>query len=297
MKNKPLFRGAVCTMLGGVCWGFSGTCGQYLFANHEITTLQLTCIRLLSAGVILFLISLIKYRDTLKNIWKYPRDVVLLVCYGLFALMFNQYAYMTSISWNNAATTTMMQNLSLVTVMLLTCLYLRRKPTGREVLALVLALFGVYMIATGGTPTQMVMSRQGLLWGLCTTLAATVYTLLPRPLLRRWPQVPILACGMLLGGAVMNITAKSWTFQLNLALSGWLAIAAIVLFGTVLSFTLFLQGIKDLGPVKTAMLAVTEPVSATIFAAAWLGTKFSVTDLIGFAAILATIFLLSKEPE
>ena len=68
MKQTNFFRGVVCAPMSGVCWGFSGTCGQYLFANHTITTLQLTCIRLLSAGVILMVFSLFKYRDTLKNI-------------------------------------------------------------------------------------------------------------------------------------------------------------------------------------------------------------------------------------
>ena len=71
-------------------------------------------------------------------------------------------------------------------------------------------------------------------------------------------------------------------------------VAAIVLFGTVLSFTLFMQGIQDVGPVKSSMLAATEPVSATVFSAVWLGTAFSAVDLMGFAAIIATIFLLAR---
>ena len=189
----------------------------------------------------------------------------------------------------------MMQNLSLVVIMLITCIRIRRRPNNKEILALILSLFGVFMIATGGNPTQLVLSKQGLLWGLSTTLAATLYTLLPRPLIARWPQIPILACGMLIGGSVMNVAVKSWTFQLNLALSGWLAIGAIVLFGTILSFSLFMQGLRDLGPVKTSMLAITEPVSATIFSVLWLGTQFSTADFIGFAAIIIMIFLLAKE--
>ena len=98
---------------------------------------------------------------------------------------------------------------------------------------------------------------------------------------------------MLIGGAVLNLAARSWTFQVSLPIQGWLAVGAIVLFGTVLSFTLFMQGIQDIGPVKSSILAATEPVSATIFSAVWLGTAFSTVDLVGFAAIIATIFLLS----
>ena len=43
-------RGVLCTTLGGVCWGFSGTCGQYLFSHYHISSLWLTCLRLLVGG-------------------------------------------------------------------------------------------------------------------------------------------------------------------------------------------------------------------------------------------------------
>ena len=119
----------------------------------------------------------------------------------------------------------------------------------------------------------MVLSPQGLFWGLATAVAVTVYTLLPRRLLSRWDREVVNGWGMLIGGAVLNLAARSWTFQVSLPIQGWLAVGAIVLFGTVLSFTLFMQGIQDIGPVKSSILAATEPVSATIFSAVWLGHR------------------------
>ena len=77
-------------------------------------------------------------------------------------------------------------------------------------------------------------------------------------------------------------------------MKGLLAAGAIILVGTVMALTLFMQGIADVGPVKASMLAATEPLSATVFSALWLGTAFSWTDLIGFACIISTIFLLAK---
>lgn len=281
-------------MLGGVCWGFSGTCGQYLFSRFDVSTLWLTCLRLLAGGVIMLALAAVRHRRELRNIWRCPGDAAMLVAYGLFGLMMCQYAYMTSISYSNAGTTTVLQTLSLVIIMLLTCLRLRRRPNRVETIALLLALFGTFLLATGGDPAHMVLSPQGLFWGLATAVAATVYTLLPRRLLSRWNREVVNGWAMLIGGVVLNLGARSWTFQVDLPLRGWLAVCAIVVFGTVLSFTLFMQGIRDVGPVKSSMLASTEPVSATVFSAVWLGTAFSAVDLMGFAAIIATIFLLAK---
>ena len=292
IKSHQL-RGALCTMLGGVCWGFSGTCGQYLFTRFGVSTLWLTCLRLLSGGVIMLVLALVHHRREVRDIWRSPADAGMLVCYGVFGLLMCQYAYMTSISYSNAGTTTVLQTLSLVIIMLLTCLRLRRRPNRIETVALVLALLGTFLLATGGDPAHMVLSLQGLFWGLATAVSVTIYTLLPRRLIGRWGREVVNGWGMLVGGVIINLAARSWTFQVDLPVRGWLAVIAIVLFGTVLSFTLFMQGIQDVGPVKSSMLAATEPVSATIFSAVWLGTAFSAVDLAGFAAIIATIFLLS----
>ena len=67
-----------------------------------------------------------------------------------------------------------------------------------------------------------------------------------------------------------------------------------MIFGTVVSFMLFLRGIQDAGAVRASLLCVTEPLSAAVFSALWLGTSFSSAELIGFAAILATMFLLTE---
>ena len=294
-QTSHTLRGVLCTTIGGVCWGFSGTCGQYLFSRFEISALWLTCVRLLAAGIILTLMAVPHHRREMTAVFHDRRDVVQLVCYGIFGLMLCQYSYMTAISWSNAATTTVLQNLSLVFIMLLACLRNRRRPNRREGLALILALAGTYIMATGGDPRHMVLSRQGLFWGLLTALAVTAYSILPRHLLPKWGREVVTGYGMLFAGVVLNLAARSWTYTVRLPWNGWLAVAAIVLVGSVLSFSLFMQGVADVGPVKSSMLAATEPVAATIFSALWLGTRFSPADLIGFALIIVTIFLLAKE--
>lgn len=287
-------RGVICAVLGGVFWGFSDTCGQYLFSHSGVSALWLTCVRLLAGGILLTLLALPRHRDSIRGILRSPGDLARLVCYGIFGLMLCQYAYMTAISYSNAATTTILQNLGLLIVVGVTCLRRRRLPSRRELLALPLALGGVYLLATGGDPHHMALSPQGLLWGLASAVAMALYTLLPEGLLTRWDRGAVVGLGMLIGGVVLNLIARSWTFSVSLEPGGWLAVGTIVLLGTAASFSLIMQGVVDVGPTKTSMLTFVEPVSATVFSALWLGTSFSPTDLIGFAAILTTVFLLAK---
>ena len=53
MNGQKTLRGTVCAILGGVCWGVSGTVGQYLFTQKGIDSGWLTVVRMLCAGAIL----------------------------------------------------------------------------------------------------------------------------------------------------------------------------------------------------------------------------------------------------
>ena len=293
-NRSRVVRGCICAGLGGVFWGFSGTCGQFLFSHYPVDSTWLTCVRMLCGGTILLLMALIKDHRHVLQLLRSPRDLGLTALYGVVGLLLCQYSYMTGISHSNAATTTVLQTLTIVMVMVIACCHDRRIPNWKEVLSVVLALFGVFMLATGGNPGQMVLSPKGLFWGLMTAVAMTIYTLMGRPLLKKWDRSAVMGLGMVIGGIVLNVGVRSWTIPVSLPLQGWLLVAAILLMGTVISFSLFMQGIHDAGPVRSSILSVTEPVSAALLAFFWLHTGFTAADLIGFVAILLTVFLLAK---
>ena len=292
--RKQVLRGCFYAGLGGVIWGFSGTSGQYLFSHWPISSLWLTCMRMMGGGLIFLVLALLKNRREVLELLRSPKDLALTALYGIGGLLLCQYSYMTGISHSNAATTTVLQTLTIVMVMVITCCHERKLPRWNEALSVVLALAGVFLLATGGKPGQMVLSPKGLFWGLMTAAAMTLYTLLGRPLAKRWSRDTVMAVAMTLGGIVVNLVARSWQFDVSLPAKGWLLVAFIVVFGTVVTFALFLQGIRDAGAVRASILSVTEPVSAAILAFFWLGTAFTTADLLGFAAILATVFLLAK---
>ena len=294
-NRSRVLRGCCCAALGGICWGVSGTCGQYLFAHYHVSTLWLTCLRLLSAGLLLLLLALPSHARELRKLPRHPKDLLLVAAYGIGGLTLCQYSYMTGITYANAATITVLQMLSILFVTVISCLLSRRRPRTKELLAVFLAMTGTFLLVTGGNPRQMILSPEALFWGLSTAVAVTVYTLLGKPLLSRWSREVVMGLAMAMGGVVLNLAAKSWSFHVSLPLKGWLLVALIVVLGTVVSFSLFMQGIRDAGPVRAAILGISEPVSAALLGVLWLGDRFSLPELLGFAAIIATVFLLTEK--
>lgn len=267
----------VFAVAGGICGGLSGICSQYLFTGWTVDPLWAACIRLLASGAVLMFTALLR-----------------LLCVGI-GLMLCQSAYLNAISWTNAATATVLQNVSLVLIMLAVCAAARRLPGVGEGVSLVLAVLGTWLLATGGNPRQLILVPQGLLWGLTSAVAVALYMVLCGNLLTRWGQPVIIGPGMLLGGLILAVLSRPWERAAALPPLGWAAVAGIVL-GTVLSFSLIMRGMASIGPVRTSMMAASEPVTAAVLASLWLRTRFSPADLLGFACIVATIFLLAK-PE
>ena len=292
-EKKRTLRGFLCAALGGVCWGASGTVGQYLFACQGVDSGWLTVVRMFLAGVVLLGGALVRHRPQLRTIWSDRRDALRLVLFSVGGLMTCQYTYLAAIRYSNSATATVLQYMGQALILLWVCLRARRLPTRREGVALVLALLGAFLLATHGSLTALALSPQALFWGLCAAVSLMLYTLLPGDLLRRYPVSVCTGCGMFIGGVVLLVLTQAWRIPVALNAAVALGTLEISVVGTALAFTLYLQGVSDVGGVRASLLACTEPVSAALCAALWLHTSFAWQDLLGFAAILVMAVLIA----
>lgn len=287
-------RGVLCTLIGGVLWGFSGACGQYLFTHYDVSSAWLTAVRMLTAGVLLTIFNLCRQKEKAVGILRDKKDAVQLVLFALLGLLFSQYSYLTAISYSNAGTATVLQYLGPAMIMVLVCVTSKRLPTKIETIAVVLAIFGTFLLATHGNISSMVLTKLGLIWGLLAALSLVTYTMLPSKLIPKWGSMIITGYGMLIGGIVISCILRLWSIPVHIGIDGWLAIGGVAILGTLVAYTMYMQGVGDIGPVKASMLASVEPVSATVFSVFWLHTSFVWIDFIGFVCIISTIFLLTK---
>ena len=124
-----------------------------------------------------------------------------------------------------------------------------------------------------------------------------IYTLLSRPIIAAWGNLTITGWGMLIGGSVLFVLTRAWIFPANLDFPAWIIIAVIVIIGTAVGFSVFLESVKYIGPVKSTLLGCLEPASATILSALVLGTRFTVIELVGFVLVVGTVFLSVSTKE
>lgn len=295
MTQTHMTRGIVCTVAGAVTWGLNGTCSQYVFMHYPITSSYLTMLRLLGSGIILVALVAIMEGHRLAMLLKDKKTLLHIAGYGLFGISACSLSYLSAIQYANAGTATVLQSLNVALMSIYGAILLRRAPGPWQSIAIVLALVGVFFIATGGRLDAMVLSPYGLFWGICAAIASCVYTVLPQKAIAKWGTLSVNGLGMLMAGLIMSVFIVPSYDVPELDMIGILAVLFIIVVGTVFSFTIFLRGVGDIGPVKATFIGTLEPLSATVASFVFLGTSFTSTDLFGFLCIVTTVYMITMK--
>ncbi len=291
--NRDFVLGVVFTLLGGVFWGLSGTCAQFIQEMRHVDAKWLVTSRLTIAGLISLSYNFYAKRDSLMRLFLCSKDIFHTMIFGVFGMALCQYSYFVSIYYAGAGIATVLQYLAPTIIILYYLLFKRKWPSKGESISVVIAMTGTILIATKGELSLDRIDGTVLFWGILSAVAVAIYSAQPIPLLRKYGSGPIVSVGMLFGALTGILLWQpfyvpgEWDSLTHT--SYWI----IILLGTVVSFNLYIEGVKRIGAVKGSILSSVEPISAVIFSWALLGNAFSLTDVIGFTMILATVFILS----
>ena len=286
MQRREQLRGIALTIIGGIFWGLAGVCGQYLFEERGLTAKWLVSVRLVLAGLILLLTVWAKQKKQMFEIWREKRDVFQLIMFGIFGMAFCQLSYYVAVATSNAGTAPVLQYTAPIMIMLYVSVRNKKVPQRIEMLALVLAVGGTFLLATHGNITNLAISTETLVWGLASAVAMALYNLSPGELMKKFGTFNVIGWGMLIGGIFLCVFIKPWHVIGMWDIYTVLAMAAVILVGTILSFTTYMEGVRLIGASKASLFASVEPVTATFMTVVFMGAAFQFVDFIGLAGIL-----------
>ena len=97
-----------------------------------------------------------------------------------------QYSYFACIAYGNAAAATVLQYLMPAFIVLYVALRNHQLPRPVELLCVLLAIGGTFLLVTHGEPGKLTIPLPALIWGIVSGLSGAVYTLTPKRLIRQW---------------------------------------------------------------------------------------------------------------
>lgn len=187
----------------------------------------------------------------------------------------------------------------------------RERPTAAKLVALVTALVGVaIVVASDVDPAEGIrLDGLGLLLALGAAAVHTGFVLLSRNGYRgvssEQSAAFILALTFLgllalaAAGIALGVTPRA-PGQLAFPLEHGSVVPTLILLGVVggsAPFILYLVGLRMIGAMRTAILAMLEPVAAVAMAAVLLGEPIAPLAVFGGALVLGAGALLQRTPE
>lgn len=282
--------------LAGVFWASSGVAVQDFFTHSEKTAMELTNIRMCVAGLILITMSSRRknFGLSLEKLNESPKLWFDVAIYGIIGVMFMQFTYFQAISIGGAAATTVICYACPAMVVLWESIYHRNFPKRGEVLAVILAMSGVFLLVTGGNLTKLLVPLGCVIWSLASGAAFAFSAIFPKHLFAKKIDAYFLTgAGMFIGGLSTFFLIENWNWAGFFGSEVLFDVIWIIIFGTVAAFSIFNAGLKFLTPEEASITATTEPAASVVISWAIFGTKFGLIESFGIILVLLAIIMPS----
>jgi drug/metabolite transporter (DMT)-like permease len=280
-------------------WGVNGTVAKVILGSG-ISSVRLLEIRTLGAavGFVLVLLAVAPRRLVVTR-----QELPFLALFGILGLACVQLFYFLSIHRLAVGIALLIEYLGALLVALWARFVFHERVRRRIWLALALALGGLAMIVDirGGGG----LSTTGLAFAFTSAFTYTAYILLAERGVGDRDAVSLLAWGFGFASVFLAVIAPWWHFPLgrvadSVSLLGhleaqslpvWALMAWMIGLGTIVPFFLLVSALQHLPAMRVAIIAMLEPVVATVVAWAWLGESLTAIQLSGAVVVLAAIVL------
>ena len=223
---------------------------------------------------------------------------------GLSGIALYSIFFMLGLARTSASNSALLISLSPLFAALIQAVGKKERLGGMAVFGLLLAAAGAVLIIRDrpGDLSFSVDRLKGDLLTLCASALWATYTLSARPVLARHDPVKVTAYAMAAGTILLlpygagEILRQDWP---GISLSSWgsLLFSAFVAGGA--AYSLWYDGVKQLGATRTAVYHFLVPVVAVLFAAIVFGERITTFQVAGGIAILSGVALVqrSRSPQ
>ena len=291
-KKQPLIA-HLCMLCAGTCWGLMAPIGKDAMLNG-IDGIDLVSFRVLGGALLFWLTSLFTKKEHVP-----VKDILLLGCAGLFALVFNQCSYTIGLNLTSPSNSSIMTTSMPIFAMVLSFFILKEPITWQKAGGVLLGCTGAVIIIT--TSATSGNAKVGNIWGdlLCMSaqLSFALYLSLFKPLIQKYSLFTVNK--WMFTWATLII----WPFTLghvssidfaSVPMSTWWETGFVVFFGTYISYICMMVGQQTLRPTVVSVYNYMQPlVSVSVSVAAGLAV-FKTSQALAAILVFSGVWFVVK---
>ena len=280
-------------LCAGTCWGLMAPIGKDAMLNG-IDGIDLVSFRVLGGALLFWLTSLFTKKEHVP-----VKDILLLGCAGLFALVFNQCSYTIGLNLTSPSNSSIMTTSMPIFAMVLSFFILKEPITWQKAGGVLLGCAGAVIIIT--TSATAGNAKVGNIWGdlLCMSaqLSFALYLSLFKPLVQKYSLFTVNK--WMFTWATLLI----WPFTLchvssidfaSVPMSTWWETGFVVFFGTYISYICMMVGQQTLRPTVVSVYNYMQPlVSVSVSVASGLAV-FKTSQALAAILVFSGVWFVVK---
>jgi drug/metabolite transporter (DMT)-like permease len=295
-------RGELYIVLGALFFSLNGVIVT-LVLDH-MTTFRLAQIRALGAFFLLFLISFIQDRNSLKA---KRREIPTLIVYGVVGFAMVQLGYFVGISRGVPLSLVLILEFTAPIWIVLWIKYVRKGSVARDMwTSIALSLIGLILVAKvwQGFAFDLI----GVLAAIGAAIALALYFLISESQNGKRSAQATVVWGLGVAGLFWSIFLPIWSFPVEIfsadinlqgrfaeySAPGWVLLAYVIIFGTMVPYLFVITGIRIISASTASVIGMLEPVLAGAFAWIWLSQSWSAIQLVGVVIVLIGIYIADR---
>ncbi|HEX9206446.1 MAG TPA: DMT family transporter [Candidatus Deferrimicrobiaceae bacterium] len=281
-------------------WGGTFVAGKW--AVSEAPPFLVATIRFAVASAVLF--ALVAWRRARgADGFHRPRGTAEwtgLLSLGLTGVFLYNFFFLAGLARTSATNGSLIVAFNPILTAVLSAMWLKERVLPIQTAGLLLALLGVGVVITGGSPAAVraLSFNPGDLLLLGAPLAWAFYTIAGKKVLARFPPLVATAYACLFG-TLLLLPAAALEGPLPAGVSrltgyGWLSVLQLALLGTVAGFVWWYEGVEALGPARAAVFVNLVPLFGVLLAAGILGERMAGPQLAGGLLVVAGVYAGSR---
>jgi drug/metabolite transporter (DMT)-like permease len=294
MDRPSLFWTYVKLMLTALFWGGTFIAGRVVV--RHVGPYSASFLRFTIAAVLLVAIA---WRTEGRNMRLAGHQVLPVVVLGLTGVFAYNICFLKGLRLIQAGRASMIIANNPIFIALLSAWLFREKLTPVRMAGILTSITGAVLVISRGRPASLFQGGVGpgelFLFG-CVACWVT-YSLVGKVLMRTLRPLPSVTWSVLVGA--LALAGPALTEDLPARIGGftavdWLCLGFLGVFGTVLGFVWFYQGIQRLGAMRAGLFINFVPVSAVLLAFLFLGEPLTASLVAGAALVTLGVYLTNR---
>jgi drug/metabolite transporter (DMT)-like permease len=187
-----------------------------------------------------------------------------------------------------------------IAIALAAALLFKERLNAFKIAGILISILGAVAVIARGS-LERVLGGGGFGWGEFFILGCVAcwvaYSLLGKVAMAEMSPLVAVTYSSVVGTLLLLPAALAEGLPLaDYAPAAWAAVAYLGLFGTVLGFVWYYQGIRRIGPVRAGLFINFVPISAVLMAYFFLGEPLTVSLLVGTVMVSAGVVLTAIAP-